>query len=90
MRAGRSLLSVLASSALGVAYFVYLAAVPFPPDIARLVPGVWCAACVAGWVWSIRDLRAGAIRSLPIVALALNVPNTMFAAIFLLAAVMGG
>ena len=55
-----------------------------------LVPIAWCAACLAGWIWSIRALRAGDGISLPIAALALNVPNTMFAAIFLLAAVMGG
>ncbi len=86
---GRALLVVLASSAVGAAYFSYLTAVPFPPGIARLVPIVWFAACIAGWVWSIRALRAGVGRSLPFVALALNGPNTMFAAIFLLAAMMG-
>lgn len=87
---GRALIVVLASSAVGASYFSYLTAVPFPPGIARLVPVAWCAACVAGWVWSIRALRAGDRMLLPIVALVLNVPNTMFAAIFLLAAVMGG
>ena len=87
-KGGRALLVVLSSSA-GAAYFSYLTAVPFPPGIVRLVPLAWFAACVAGWVWSIRALRAGDGRSLPIVALALNVPNTMFAAIFLLAAIMG-
>ncbi len=86
---GRALLVVLASSAVGAAYFSYLTAVPFPPGIVRLVPLAWFAACVAGWVWSIRALRAGDGRSLPIVALALNVPNTMLAAIFLLAAMTG-
>ncbi len=86
---GRALLVVLASSAVGAAYFSYLTAVPFPPGIARLVPLGWFAACVAGWVWSIRALRADDGRSLPIVALALNVPSTMFASIFLLAAMMG-
>lgn len=55
---GRAVLVVLVSSAVGAAYFSYLAAVPFPPAIVRLVPLVWMAAC--------------------------------FAAIFLLAAVMGG
>ncbi len=85
----RALLVVLAASAVGAAYFAYLTAVPFPPGIARLVPLVWFAACVAGWVWSIRALRAGVGRSLPVVALALNGPNTMFAAIFLLAPMTG-
>ena len=87
---GRGLLVVLASSAVGAAYFTYLTMAPFPPGIVRLVPLAWFAACVAGWVWSIRALRAGDGRSLPIVALAFNVPNTIFAAIFLLAATMGG
>ena len=86
----RALLVVLASSAVGAAYFSYLTAVPFPRGIVRLVPLAWFAACVAGWVWSIRVLHMGEGRLLPIVALALNVRNTMFAAVFLLAAVMGG
>ncbi len=85
----RALLVVLASSAVGAAYFSYLTAVPFPPEIVRLVPLAWFAACVAGWVWSIRALRTGDGRPLSVVALALNVLNTMFAAIFLLAAMMG-
>ena len=83
------MLVVLASSAVGAAYFSYLTAVPFPPAIVRLVPFAWCAACVVGWVWSIRALRTGGGRLLSVVALALNVPNTMLAALFLLAALMG-
>ena len=86
---GRALLVVLTSSAVGAAYFSYLTAAPFPPGIVRLVPLAWFAACVAGWVWSIRALRTGDGRPLSVVALALNVPNTMFAVIFLLAAMMG-
>ena len=85
----RALLVILASSAVGAAYFSYLTAVPFPPGTARFVPLAWSAACVAGWVWSIQALRAGDGRSLSIAALVLNVPNTMFAVIFLLAAMMG-
>ena len=84
-----ALLVVLASSAVGAVYFLYLKTVPFPPDIARLVPLAWFAACAAGWAWSIRALRAGDGRFLPSVALVLNVPNTLLAAIFSLAAVMG-
>ncbi len=87
---GRALLVVLASSAVGAAYFSYLTAVPFPPGIVRLIPFAWFAACVVGWVWSIRALRTANGRPLSVVALALNVPNTIFAAIFLLAAMMGG
>ncbi len=86
----RALLVVLASSVVGLAYFAYLTAVPFPPEIVRLVPLVWFAACLAGWVWSLRAFRADDGRVLPIAAFALNVPNTIFAAIFLLAAMMGG
>ena len=85
---GRSLLVVLASSAVGGAYFSYLTAVPFPPGIVRLVPLAWFAGCVSGWVWSMRALRTGDGRLLPILALVLNVPNTLFAVIFLLAAMM--
>jgi hypothetical protein len=85
----RALLVVLASSAIGAAYFSYLTAVPFPPGTVRFVPLAWFTAGVVGWVWSIQALRAGDGRSLSIAALALNVPNTMFAVIFLLAAMMG-
>ena len=85
----RALLSVIAASVVGAAYFSYLTAVPFPPPIVRLVPPAWCAACIAGWVWSIRAIRVGDGRFLSVVALALNVPNTTFAAIFLLAAITG-
>jgi len=85
----RALLVVLASSAVGAAYFSYLTAVPFPPGTVRFVPLAWCAACVAGWVWSIQALRGGDDRSLSIAALSLNVPNTMLAVIFLLAAMVG-
>ena len=56
---GRALLVVLASSAIGAAYFSYLTAVPFPPGIVRLVPLAWSAACVVGWVWSIRGAPLG-------------------------------
>ena len=87
---GRALLVVLASSAGGATYFAYLTADPAAPGIARLVPLVWFATCVIGWAWSIRALRTSEGKSLPIVALALNVLNTTFAAIFLLAAMMGG
>ena len=38
---GRALLVVLASSAIGAAYFSYLTAVRFPPGIVRLVPLAW-------------------------------------------------
>ena len=86
----RALIVVLASSAVGAVYFSYLTAVPLPPRMARLVPLSWFAARVVGWPWSIRALRAREGRSLPIVALALNVLNTTFAAVFLLAAMMGG
>ncbi len=84
-----ALLVVLGSSAGGAAYFSYLTAVPFPPGAARLVPLAWFAGCVVGWVWSVRALRTRDGRALPSVALALNAPNTIFAAIFLLAAMMG-
>lgn len=85
----RALLVVLASSAVGAAYFSYLNAVPFPPGTVRFVPLAWFAAGIAGWVWSIQAFRAGDGKSLSIAALALSVPNTMFAVIFLLAAMMG-
>ena len=86
----RALLVVTASSAVGLVYFAYLTAVRFPPDIVRLVPLVWLAACLVGWVTSVRALRSNEGKLLTIAALVLNVPNTTFAAIFFVAALMGG
>lgn len=86
----RPLLIVVTSSVVGVAYFGYLTTVPFPPDIVRLVPLVWVAACLAGWVSAVRALRTNASRFLPVATLVLNVPNTALAAVFAIAAVMGG
>jgi hypothetical protein len=73
----RGLVVVLVSSAAGVAYFASLTVVPCPPEIVKLVPLVWFTACLAGWVWS---TLADDGRLISIAALALNVPNTMFAA----------
>ncbi len=86
----RALLAVFASSAVGTGYYLYLTAVPFPPGIVRLVPLAWLATSVVGWVWSVQALRVGDGKRPSVAALALNTPNTGFAVIFLLAAMMGG
>jgi hypothetical protein len=85
----RALLVVVGSALVGALYFAYLRSDPFPPDIVRAVPLVWMAGCATGWILVEAALRSDT-RKLPAVAAAiLNVPNTLFAAMFLLAAIMG-
>ena len=85
----RALLVVVGSAALGVAYVRYLRATPFPPDIARIVPQLWLAGSVAGWILGVRALRNDTSKLAAIVALIFNVPNTFFAAAYAFAALMG-
>jgi uncharacterized membrane protein len=86
---GRALLVVIASALIGVLYVAYLRSEPFPPDIVRVVPLLWLAGCATGWVLGIAGLRVDK-RKLPALAgLILNVPNTLVAAVYSLAAVMG-
>ena len=84
-----ALLMGVAASAVGVAYFAYLNAVPFPPDAVRLVPLAWLAACVAVYVRARQAWRMSDGRLAAGVALALNIPSSLFAALFSLAALMG-
>ena len=86
----RSLLLVLGSAMLGIVYFLYLKAEPFPPGIVRLVPIVWLAGAVVGGVLAARALQSNKNRVAAGLALALNIPNLIFAAVFSMAALMGG
>jgi hypothetical protein len=86
----RALLLVLGSAVLGAMYFMYLNAEPFPPAIVRLVPFAWLAGAVAGGVLAARALRTNNNRVAAGLALALNIPNLVFAALFSMAALMGG
>ena len=84
-----ALLVVVGSALFGVLYFGYLRSEPFPPDIVRVVPLLWLAGCATGWILVVAALRFDS-RKLPALAgLILNVPNTLFAGMFSLAAVMG-
>ena len=86
----RGLLVVLGSAVLGAVYFSYLNADPFPPDIVRLVPIVWLAGAVLGGVLAVRALISGNNRMAAGLALAMNIPNSVFAAVFSMAALVGG
>ena len=86
----RALLLVLGSAVPGAAYFLYLNAEPFPPDIVRLVPLVWLAGAVAGGVLAARTLRSSDNRVAAGLALALSIPNLVFAALFSMGALLGG
>ena len=85
----RALSVVVGSAALGGAYRAYLTATPFPPDVVRVVPLLWLAGSVAGWILVVQALRLDTRKLAAIVGLILNVPNTLFAAISSLAALMG-
>jgi hypothetical protein len=85
----RALLLVLGSAVLGAVYFSYIHSEPFPPDIVRLVPIVWLACALVGGVRAGRALRSNNNRVAAGLALALNIPNSVFAAIFSMAALMG-
>ena len=86
----RALFLVLGSAVLGAVYFLYLNAEPFPPNIARLVPIVWLAGAAVGGVLAARALRSNNNRVAAGLALALTIPNLVFAAVFSMAALMGG
>jgi hypothetical protein len=86
----RALLLVLGSAVLGAVYFLYLNAEPFPPDIVRLVPIAWLAGAVAGGVLAARALRNNHNRVAAWLALALDIPNLVFAALFSMGALLGG
>ena len=85
----RALLLVMGSGVIGGIYFLYLNAEPFPPDIVRLVPIAWLAGAVLGSVLAARALRRPGNKLLAGLALALSLPNTVLAALFSMAALMG-
>ena len=85
----RALLVVVGSAFVGLLYFGYLRSEPFPPDIVRVVPLLWLANCMTGWILSVAAFRFDTRRLPAIAGLILNVPNTLFAGIFSLAAMMG-
>jgi hypothetical protein len=84
----RALLVIVGSAVVDALYFAYLRSEPFPPDFVRVVPLLWLAGCAIGWTLVVASLRFDSRKLRALVALILNVPNTLFAAIFSLAAVM--
>ncbi|MDP9372905.1 MAG: hypothetical protein M3Q65_10745 [Chloroflexota bacterium] len=85
-----ALLVALESLAVGVVYYAYLVAVPFPPDWVRIVALIWLAGALAGLLLGLAAILANARRHLGIAALVLSIPSVPLAAIFALAALMGG
>jgi hypothetical protein len=51
---------------------------------------LWLAGCATGWILVVAALRFDNRKLLALAGLILNVPNTLFAGLFSLAAVMGG
>ena len=87
-QSARALRVVVGSAVVGALYFAYLRSEPFPPDFVRVVPLLWLAGCAMGWVLVVAALRFDTRNLRALAALILNVPNTLFAGIFSLAAVM--
>lgn len=85
----RALLIVAGSGVVGALYFAYLRSQPFPPDFVRVVPLLWLAGCAMGWIHIVAALCFDTRILRGFVALILNVPNTLLAGMFSLAAVMG-
>ncbi|MBM4195168.1 MAG: hypothetical protein FJ202_12435 [Gemmatimonadetes bacterium] len=85
----RALLLTIASGLVGGLYFSYLTAEPFPPDIVRLVPIAWFVAAVLGGALATRSVGGPGNKVIAWLAVALSVPNALFAAVFSLAALMG-
>ena len=84
-----ALLVVVGSAVVGALYFAYLRSEPFPPDVVRVVPLLWLAGSAMGWILVVAALRFDTRKLRALAALILNVPNTLLAGIFSLAAVMG-
>jgi hypothetical protein len=85
----RALSVVVGSAALGGAYRAYLQATPFPPDIVRVVPLLWLAGSLAGWILGFQALQLDTRKLAATVGLILNLPNTFFASAYSLGALMG-
>ena len=90
-RGGGAALPVsVAALLLGLAYYAYLKATPFPPDWARVVPFVWLIGAVAGLLLGLGALAAGPHRILGAISALLSLPNIGLAAVYAFAALMGG
>lgn len=85
----RALLLVAGSAATGAVYVLYLTVEPFPPDVVRLVPEVWLAGSLLGGALAARALTTTGDRLAAGLALVLDVPSALFAAMFSMAALMG-
>ena len=84
-----ALIVTVVAAAVGLGYFVYLNATPFPPVWVRLVPLIWLACALVGLVLGGRVLAGRGRKALALASVVLSVPSIMLAAIFLLAALMG-
>lgn len=79
----------LVSAAVGVTYFSYLTATPWPPTVARVVPCLWLVAACWAVVLAVRTLRTRLGSGLAWVGLALGVVSAGFALVFTAAALLG-
>ena len=85
----RALLLAMGCAVVGGAYAFYLRSTEFPPDIARVVPMLWLALSVLAGAWAVRALGTQRNRLAAGSALVLAATSAVFAAVFLMAALMG-
>ncbi len=79
----------VASAALGIAYFAYLNATPFPPTWVRLVALLWLGGALTGLIMGVTAFARQPRLQLALISILLGLPSVVFAAIFGLAALMG-
>ena len=84
-----ALVVTVVAAAVGLGYFVYLNATPFPPAWVRIVALIWFVGALGGLVRGGRVLAGRGRKALALTSVVLSVPSIMLAAIFLLAALMG-
>lgn len=90
-RSGGSLalaLSVL-SVAIGLGYYRYLVATSFPPDWVRIIPFLWLAVCCLALALAVRTVKHDRRAGYAWLALVLDIPSGLFAAVFAMAALLG-
>src|SRR5688572_11505986 len=79
----------VASAALGIAYFAYLNATPFPQTWVRIAALLWLGGALAGLAMGVAAFARQPRIQLALISILVGLPNVVFAAIFGLAALMG-
>ena len=84
-----ALLLAVGSVAVGGAYYAYLVAEPFPPDVVRLTPLLWLVGVTVSLALGLKAIRGQRGRVLGLLSVILSIPTGVCAVIFAMAALMG-